>query len=92
MVELVDGVHAAIVSTDPFDAVVLEYILLDKLPGDSKMGLDVDKARQAAKDIREALGVIEQSHPAVPPDPLTAEMLAAKLAVVINSCTHRPAD
>lgn len=67
-----------------FKPSVLEYILQGTLPADSKMGLDEDKARHTARTIRDAFAAIEQDTPEMPEAPLTAETLAAKLALTFQ--------
>jgi hypothetical protein len=64
-----------------FKPTLLEYIMLGTLPADSKIGLPREKSLQAAKAIRDAFAVIDQTHSEVAPSPLTPEIISAKLAL-----------
>jgi hypothetical protein len=64
-----------------FKASVLEYIFQGMLPADSKIGLDRAKTLQTAKAIRDAFSAIGQAHSDTPPSPLTADVIASKLAL-----------
>jgi hypothetical protein len=74
----------ASVKTANFKPAMLEYIFRGTLPAESMLGLDREKVRGAAKAIRDAFSTIEQDHPETPPAPLTAEALAAKLALTFQ--------
>ncbi|MDO6433173.1 neuraminidase-like domain-containing protein [Flavitalea sp. BT771] len=72
---------AASIKAAGFKAINLQYIFTGGLPPESTLGLSPDKARQTARDIRNAFSIIEQTYPATPPAPLTADMLRALLSL-----------
>jgi hypothetical protein len=68
-----------------FKAEVLQYIFTGELLAESKIGQDIDKAKQSIRDIREALAAIEQNYPLVPATPLTADLLQSNLLLTFNA-------
>jgi hypothetical protein len=67
-----------------FKAVMLQYIFNGDLPAESTLGLNEDKAREAAHSISEAFASIEQDQPNISPVPLTEEIIRAKLSLTFQ--------
>lgn len=68
-----------------FKPAMLQYIFTGELPATSSLGLDLDKARQIARTIRETFATIAQDHPDEPVQPLTADILRSKLSLTFQA-------
>ena len=75
---------AASIKTAGFKAAVLQYIFTGLLPADSTLGLNTNKAKQAARAIRDVFNAIEQNYPDIPSTPLTTDILSGDLSLSFN--------
>ncbi|KUO75916.1 MAG: hypothetical protein APF81_01625 [Desulfosporosinus sp. BRH_c37] len=71
------------IKSSGFKAEVLQYIFTGILPSGSttNLGLNIDKVKTAARQIREELDAIEQNFPDVPAAPLTSGILSDILSL-----------
>ena len=67
-----------------FNAPTLSYVIRGELAPDSTLGLDPEQARATVRTVRDAFAAVEQSHPASPPSPITAEEISSRLALTFQ--------